>query len=168
MGIVASATETSITMTAAGPAFCEGLPYIEYWVWRDLANADGGCVFDEWFGTAANLLGGGGCSNVGIWEFNGPVPAAGNIRVHVPNVATGLRTLDNGVEGIVPDPYEGNLAAIDNEQLEWKASLIVYSTLDYNQGGQGAAGIDWNNQNFWNSEFSISDNVQEASYFIWQ
>ncbi len=148
--------------------------YVSYTVTR--ATPRGNCIFDEWYSVPGMLGGGGGCSPVKFWNLMGPVPESGNtLRVHIPEVTPGSRTLD-GVPGIVPDPYEGHLAQLENgntmspiggEQMEWTAALIVYGTQEVVKGGLGGA-WDWNNQNFWTAEFAISDNSQDGNYFIWK
>jgi hypothetical protein len=160
-------SDTALTLTTAAP---EGTwadrRYVEYWIIRQ-GTPDGECLFDEWFG-ASGLIGGGGCRQVSIWTFTGPVPdGAGSIRVHIPAVSPGARTL-GGVGGVVPDPYEGNSVDMQGEIMEWTASMIAFGTQEVWKGGMGTAGFDWNNQNFWKSEFAISDNSQDAAKFLWQ
>ncbi len=143
-------------------------------------NPKGECPIDEWYGSGAPYTGsltnvnggkGGGCQPIKFWSGVGPIPeGATSIMFHIPEVTPGYTTL-NGVTGYIPDfwdgltsnPYFGNTSWFP-ARLEWLASIININSGPVAQGGIGGP-LDWNNQNFWQTELSINYNGQDAWFF---
>jgi hypothetical protein len=158
VGNVTAVTQTRITMST--PGFAVGDDYIEYWVTRH--NLRGECYGDEWFGGDAYRRNGGGCNNLSLWNLYGPIPAgATSVTGYLANINPGAATL-GGTTGVIPDAWEGIPANTlwganwySPPVLKWTYGVININSASTTVGGLGGP-LDWNNMNFWNTEFSLN------------
>ena len=152
-------------------------------------NPRGECPIDEWFGGGAPYTGhltnvnggkGGDCKQLIFWSAWGPIPqGASSVRVHLPPIGWSANDLvkpgytvgSDGSTGYIPDFWDGLSAdpyfgqtSWSPPRLEWLASIINVNTGALTQAGIGGP-LDWNNQNFWQTDLSINYNGQDAWFF---
>jgi hypothetical protein len=147
---------TADTWGAAGtlPA---GVVNVNYRVIR--ATRRGECIIDEYYGGGPD---GYTCKSNAFWTATGPATSA-NIRVLVPTVTEGARTL-NGVTGYVPSFWEG---LANGNELKWTYSVMVFNTGAMTQGGLGGA-WDWNNWDTRKEELATQHAASDSARVIRQ
>ncbi len=157
-----------LTLNTACADICGGLDGdhdIRYKVERK-GTPLGECIINEWYG------GGPGsyhCKANTFWEAEGP-NIGSTVTVHLPEPASGSRTLSDGAGGnitaYVPDIWDG-ISPSQNVQLEWGYNTLVFNTSDYTTGGMGHAFM-YSNRDFIENERTIEYNSSDSAYVLSQ
>lgn len=128
---------------------------------------------DEWYGAdATTIRAGGACKNIALWSLYGPIPVgATSANAYLANLTPGPTTL-NGVTGVIPDAWEGIPAStlwgaywFSPPRLKWTYGIININSDSTALGGLGGP-LDWNNQNFWLTEFAVNMFATDEGEFL--